>query len=68
MLKELQSLIILNNRPLCYCEDDIQLPTLPPNAMVYGKEMYLLEEDLENIENIELRKRERHIRRCKEML
>ena len=40
--KELHSVlldiqIIPNNRPLCYCEDDIQLPTLTPSVMVYGK-------------------------------
>ena len=70
---ELQSIlldiqIILNNRPLSYCEDDIQLPILTPNAMVYGKTMYVLEEDLHNIESLDLRKRERYIRCCKEML
>lgn len=29
--------IVLNNRPLRYAEDDIQLPTLTPNALLFIK-------------------------------
>ena len=27
--------IALNNRPLCYLEDDIQLPALTPNSLLF---------------------------------
>ena len=27
--------IALNNRPLCYVEDDIQLPVLTPNSLLF---------------------------------
>ena len=29
--------IVMNNRPLSYAEDDIQLPTLTPNALLFIK-------------------------------
>ena len=43
MLKELQDIItdiqiILNNHLLSYCEDDIQLTTLTPSVMIFGRE------------------------------
>ena len=71
--KELQDIItdiqiILNNRPLSYCEDDIQLPTLAPSVMIFGREVHLPEENLEDIENQDLRKCEKYLRRCKDML
>jgi hypothetical protein len=31
----------LNNRPLAYCEDDIQRPVLTPNMMIFGKPIIL---------------------------
>ena len=39
---ELEEIIIdietaLNSRPLCYVEDDVQLPLLTPNAMLFGQ-------------------------------
>ena len=72
-LKELQDIItdiqiILNNHLLSYCEDDIQLPTLTPSVMIFGREIYLPEDNLEDIENQDLRKREKYLRCCKDML
>ena len=29
--------IALNNRPLCYVEDDIQLPVLTPNSLLFPR-------------------------------
>ena len=71
--KELQGIIkdiqiILNNRPLSYCEDDIQQPTLTPSAMIFGREIHLPGENLEDIENQDLRKLEKYLCRCKDML
>ena len=53
--------VTLNNRPLCYEEDDVQLPVLTPSAMMFGQPK-LIPEDLEE-ENADLRKRTRYLRR-----
>ena len=29
--------VTMNNRPLCYQEDDVQLPTMTPNTMLFLK-------------------------------
>ena len=60
--------IALNNRPLSYLEDDIQLPLLTPNSM-----LNLNPNDLPNLESsqipdIDLRKRSKYLARCKEMV
>ena len=60
--------IVLNNRPLTYCEDDIEMPLLTPNLMIFGKPNYLLNEDPSDIEPGDLRKRAKYIMKCKEML
>ena len=36
--------VILNNRPLSYMEDDIQLPALTPNMIIHGTNITLPEE------------------------
>ena len=71
--KEMQDVLldvqlVINNRPLSYCEDDIQLPTLTPNMLIFGKANYLPEEQLSEIEDKDLRKRAKYILRCKESL
>lgn len=58
--------IALNNRRLTYVEDDVQLPTLTPNAMMFGQPN-LLPEDADSIEDKDLRKRAKYIRRCKDV-
>ena len=60
--------ITLNNRPLTYVEDDIQLPLLTPYAMVFGQPNLIPEEDTDSIENMDLRKRAKYLRRCKDVL
>ena len=58
----------LNNRPLGYVEDDIQMPVLMPGAMLFGQPNQLLEEEPETIGDIDLRKRARFLQRCKDVL
>ena len=60
--------LTLNNRPLSYLEDDVQLPTLTPNIMVFGMPHHPLSEDVEINENQDLRKRERYVRSCKDRI
>ena len=47
---------ILNNRPLSYVEDDIQMPELIPNVMMLASNNVLLQEDIEAIKDGDLRK------------
>ena len=42
--------ITLNNRPLGYVEDDVQIPILTPSAMLYGQPNQLQEEEAEAIQ------------------
>ena len=60
--------ITLNNRPLTYLEDDVQLPTLTPHAMMFGQPNQLPEEDPDAIESKDLRKRARYLCRCKDVM
>ena len=60
--------IVLNNRPLTYCEDDVQLPVLTPNLLILGKANYLLELPTEEIEEDDLRRRAKHLKKCKDAL
>ena len=43
--------LALNNRPLSYVEDDVQMPILTPNMMMFGIPNHLPEEDTGNIED-----------------
>eukprot|EP00795_Rhopilema_esculentum_P008006 gene8006-13915_t len=60
--------ITLNSRPLSYVEDDIQLPTLTPNVLVYGGPHTNPEQDADRIEDKDLRNRARYLKRCKNMV
>ena len=57
--------IKLNNRPLCYVKDDIQMPILRP--MIHGIPISELEENVSSIEENDLRKRVRYIQKCKNL-
>ena len=46
--------ITLNNRPLYYVEDDIQIPISTPNTMIHGIAILELEEDVHSIEDKDL--------------
>ena len=69
--KELEEVILdvevsLNNRPLSYVEDDVQLPVLTPNTLLFGRSNVLPETAPHRLDNKDLRKRARHLKRCKE--
>ena len=71
--KELQEVILdveicLNNRPLAYVEDDHELPVLTPNAMITGQPTILAVDDEESTEEEEMRKRAKHILKCKQAI
>ena len=57
----------INNRPLTYVEDDEQLPVLTPNVMLFGVPNIIPETDRDE-EPIDLRKRAKHLAKCKEKL
>ena len=56
----------LNNRPLTYTEEDISFPVLTPNSLVLGQQLIISNEDPEDIEDKDLRKRQKYIQKCKE--
>ena len=64
--------VALNNRPLMYLEEDIQLSTVTPNIMMFGQPNFLPEEDVDSIEETnlrnDLRKRVKYLRGCKDVL
>ena len=60
--------IALNNRPLSYVEEDIQLPVLTPQSMMFGQPNLLPEGDVDSVEDKDMRKRARYLWRCKDML
>ena len=58
---ELQDVILdvevtLNNRPLSYVEEDLQLPVLTPNSMLFGQPNPLPELECHQLETADLRK------------
>ena len=67
---ELESVLLdievnLNNRPLIYIEDDIQYPILTSNTMLLGRDILMLDEDLEEDDKNSWKKRQKYIVRCK---
>ena len=68
-LNELEEILLdvestLNNRPLSYVEDDVQLPLLTPNMMLLGQKNALLEQEVAQIKDKDLRRRAKHLQRC----
>ena len=59
--------VTLNERPLWYVEDDVQLPILTPNAMMFGQPKLIPEDPCEE-GDVDLRKTVRYLRRCKDVL
>ena len=56
-----------NNRPLTYIEDDIQYPVIRPNSMIHGREKTVLEENPEDEDESDWKKRQRYIKRSKDL-
>ena len=52
----------LNRRPLSYVEDDVQLPILTPATFLFQWANCLPEQEPWREENVDLRKRARHLR------
>ena len=57
--------ISLNNRPLSYVEDDVQLPLLTPNSMLAINPNHLHELKAYYVDEADLRKRAKHVKKCK---
>ena len=71
--KELQEVLLdveitLNNWPLSYLEDDVQMPLLTPNAMLFLNSHLLPEFQRHHIETADLRKRAKHLLKWKEAI
>ena len=71
--KELEEVMLdvevaINNRPLSSIEDDVQLPLLTPNMMIYGQPNLIPEPGADTDDDTDLRKRARYLRRCKDVL
>ena len=60
--------VAVNNPPLFYVEDDVELPVLTPATTMYGQSNLPPEEDAEAVEDVDQRTRERYLRRCKRVL
>ena len=58
----------LNNRPLSYADEDVQLPLLMPNSLVFAQPNTLPERQSQYSEDRDLRKRARYLKRCKDAL
>ena len=56
----------LNKTPLTYMEEDIEFPVLTPNSVVLSQQPIIPNEDPENIKDRDIRKRQKHIQKCKE--
>ena len=60
--------VTMNNRPLSYVEEDIQLPILTPNLLQFGRPNLLPETQSHQLENQDLRRRARYLKKCKDVL
>lgn len=58
----------LNQRPLSYVEDDVQLPLLTPASFLFQKSNRLLEQELWREEDVDLHKRAKYLKTCKDTL
>jgi transposase InsO family protein len=60
--------VALNNRPLSYVEDDVELSTLTPNSMLNINPSVLPELKTRHVEEPSLRKRAKFLKKCKEAM
>ncbi|XP_068726453.1 uncharacterized protein [Montipora capricornis] len=58
----------LNNRPLSYADDDVQLPLLTANSLLFAQPNTLPELQPHHSEDRDLRKRATYLKRCKDAL
>jgi len=60
--------VTLNNRPLSYLEEDVQLPTLTPNSLLFLKSNILPELSPYQLEERDLRKRAKFMQKSKDAM
>ena len=60
--------IILNNRPLTYMEEDIQLPPLTPNSLLFVNTNILPDLAPYHLEEKDLKKRAKFLQKCKDAM
>lgn len=60
--------VTLNCRPLDYLEDDVQMPTLTPNAMLFVGSTFVPELEAHHVQEVDLRKRARYLLKCKDAM
>ena len=60
--------LALNNRPLSYVENDVKLPILTSNVMMFGIPNHLPEEVADDVEDRDFRNRARYLRKCKDSI
>ena len=60
--------IALNGRPLSYVEDDVHLPTLTRNSMLFVDCTLPPELEAHHIEEKDLRKRAKYLMKCKQAI
>ena len=60
--------VTLNDRPLSYVEDDVALPILTPNSMMFSTTNILPDLQPHHIADADLRRRAKHLRQCKDAM
>lgn len=60
--------VALNNRPLSYIEDDVQLPVLTPNTFLFDQPNMLPELEPHHQEHKDLRIRAKYLKRSKDVV
>ena len=60
--------VAINNRPLSYLEDDIQLPVLTPNSILHINPTHLPELEGHRVPEKDLRKRAKFLLKCKQAM
>ena len=56
--------MVLKNRPFSYIEEDVQIPILTPNSLMFGQAGVVPEEEIADIDDMVLRKRAKYVERC----
>ena len=60
--------LALNNRPLSYVHDDVQMPILTPNIMIFGQPNHIPEEGVGDVCDKDLHKRAKYLQKCKDSI
>ena len=60
--------IAVNSRPISYVEEDVEQPLLTPNSFLFQRSNQMPELEAHHLKDVDLRKRARHLRKCKQAL